>query len=86
MEELEPLVSKREHKGKGKDEGKLPLICFSCNKKCHFASRCPRVPKYKAKPYNSKFSMECCYVIKDGSDNEFEKSEDEISFVAIKDF
>lgn len=26
-------------RGKGKYKGKLPIICFSCNKVCHIAAR-----------------------------------------------
>jgi hypothetical protein len=48
IDELVAMITRREIKGKGKFEGKLPLKCFYCNKIGHFASRCPtRIPKYK---------------------------------------
>src|SRR5271154_3436090 len=41
LEELEALMARRLSRGKGKFKGKLPIICFSCNKVGHIAARCP---------------------------------------------
>lgn len=41
LEDLEDLMARRLKRGKGKYEGKVPIICFSCNKVGHIAARCP---------------------------------------------
>ena len=35
-------LARRFHKGKGKYKGKLPIICFNCNKVGHIATRFPK--------------------------------------------
>ena len=42
VEQLEALLTKRFHRGKGKFKGKLPIICFNCNEVGHIAVRCPQ--------------------------------------------
>lgn len=41
LEDLEALMARRLRRGKGKYKGKLPIICFACNKVGHIATRCP---------------------------------------------
>ena len=41
VEQLEALLARRFHRGKGKFKGKLPIICFNCNEIGHIAERCP---------------------------------------------
>ena len=40
VEQLEALLKRWFHKGKGKFKGKLPIICFNCNEFGHIAARC----------------------------------------------
>lgn len=40
IEQLEALLARRFHKGKGKYKGKLPIICFNCNEVGHIAASC----------------------------------------------
>ena len=40
IEQLEALLARRFHRGKGKFKGKLPIICFNCNEFGHIALRC----------------------------------------------
>ena len=40
VDQLEALLAKRFHRGKGKFRGKLPIICFNCNEVSHIATRC----------------------------------------------
>ena len=42
VEELEAFLARIFHKGKGKYNGKLPIICLNCNKFYHIASMCPK--------------------------------------------
>lgn len=80
------LITRREKRGEGKFEGKLPLKCFSCNKIGHFVSRCPtRVLKYKPKFHSPNYSKdEECYYASEGVSNDDEIDYDEIGFIAIK--
>ena len=47
VEQLEALLARRFHRGKGKLKGKLPIICYNCNEVGHIAARCPKEKKYK---------------------------------------
>src|SRR5271156_4279602 len=77
------MISKKERKGKGKYEGKLPFKYFTCNKVGHFASKCPtRVKKFRS-DYKPKYTKEC-YHAEDGVTDD-DSGEDEIGFFAIKD-
>ena len=40
VEQLEALIARIFHRGKGKFKGKLPIICFNCNEVGHIAARC----------------------------------------------
>ena len=40
IEQLEALLARTFHRGKGKFKGKLPIICFNCNEVGHIATRC----------------------------------------------
>ena len=40
IEQLEALLARRFHRGKGKFKGNLPIICFNCNEVGHIATRC----------------------------------------------
>ena len=42
VEQLEALLARRFHKGKGKFKGKLPIICFNCNEIGHITTRYPQ--------------------------------------------
>lgn len=62
-EDLEALMARRLKRGKVKYKGKLPIICFPCNKVGHIAARCPdmddkdeeRKRKYKDKRENKGY-------------------------------
>ena len=41
VEQLEALLARRFHRGKGKFKGKLPIICFNWNAIGHIDARCP---------------------------------------------
>ena len=61
LDELEALIAKWFGRGRGKYKGKLPIICFSCNKVGHIAARCPdREDKdeRKERKYKLGFYME----------------------------
>ena len=47
FEQLEALLARRFHRGKGKFKGKLPIICFNCNEIGHISARCPKKKKYR---------------------------------------
>ena len=47
FEQLEALLARRFHRGKGKFKGKLPIICFNCNEVVHIATRCPKKRNYE---------------------------------------
>jgi len=40
VDQLEALLARRFHRGKGKYKGKVLIICFNYNKVGHIASRC----------------------------------------------
>ena len=41
LDQLEALMARRLPRGREKYKGKLPIICFSCKKVGHIATRCP---------------------------------------------
>ena len=47
IEQLEAILERRFHRGKGKFKGKLPIICFNCNEIGHIAARCPEKKNYR---------------------------------------
>ena len=47
IEQLEALLARRFHRGKGKFKGKLPIICFNCNEVGHIATRCTQKKDYR---------------------------------------
>ena len=47
IEQLEALLARRFHRGKGKFKGKLPIVCFNCNEVGHIAARCKQKKDYK---------------------------------------
>ena len=42
VDQLEALMARRFHRGKGKFKGKLPIMCFNCNEVGHIVARCPK--------------------------------------------
>ena len=40
VDQLEALLARRFHRGKGKFKGKLPIIFFNCNEVGHIVARC----------------------------------------------
>ena len=93
VEQLEALLARRFHKGKGKFKGKLSIICFNCNEVGHIAARCPEKKncrggdKYKcrrdedSKDYKDK-GKNSCYISKEETSDEHD---DEVVYVAMKD-
>ena len=47
VEQLEALLARRFHRGKGKFKGKLPIICFNCNEVGHIAARYTQKKNHK---------------------------------------
>jgi hypothetical protein len=47
VEQLEALLARRFHKGKGKFKDKMPIICFNCNEVGHISARCTQKKDYK---------------------------------------
>ena len=47
IEQLEVLLTRRVHRGKGKLKGELPIICFNCNEVGHIVARCTQKKTYK---------------------------------------
>ncbi|MDF3680761.1 hypothetical protein P3S38_27665, partial [Enterobacter hormaechei] len=57
IDQLEALLARRFHRGKGKFKGKMPIICFNCNEVGHIAARCPNKQnkdEKKGYKYNGK--------------------------------
>ena len=54
IDELEALLARRFHKGKGKYKGKMLIICFNCHKVGHIAPRCPEKKKTRYEKYEDK--------------------------------
>ena len=49
VDQLEALLVRRFHRGKGKFKGKLFIMCFNCNKVGHIATRCPEKKNYRGR-------------------------------------
>ena len=91
VDQLEALLARRFHRGKGKFKGKLLIICFNCNEVGHIAARCTQKKnhkegsKYKNKREDSskdyKDKGKRCYVIEEDSN----ENDDEVVYVAMKD-
>ena len=93
IEQLEALLARRFHRGKGKFKGKLPIICFNCNKVGHIVTRCTQKNNYKegneyknrreddGKDYKDK-GKKSCYI---ADEQEFDENNDEVVYVAMKD-
>ena len=89
MEQLEALLARRLHRGKGKFKGKLPIICFNCNEVGHIVTRCTQKKDYKEcntygredckRDYKDKGKK--CYIVEENSDDH----DDEVVYVAMKD-
>ena len=47
VDQLEALLARRFHRGKGKFKGKMPIICFNCNEVGHISARCTQKKNYK---------------------------------------
>ena len=47
VDQLEGLLARIFHRGKGKFKCKLPIICFNCNEVGHIAARCTQKKNYK---------------------------------------
>jgi hypothetical protein len=91
VEQLEALLARIFHKGKGKFKGKIPIICLNCNEVGHIATRCTQKKDYKEgnkyknrreddkRDYKEKGKK--CYIIKEDSDD----NDDEVVYVAMKE-
>ena len=47
IDELEALLARRLHRGKGKQKDKMPIICFNCHEVGHIVARCPEKKKQR---------------------------------------
>ena len=55
VDQLEALLARRFHRGRGKFKGKLPIMCFNCNEVGHITTRCPEKKNYRGgDKYKSK--------------------------------
>ena len=95
VEQLEALLARRFHRGKGKFKGKLPIVCFNYNEVGHIATRCTHKKKdykegrkykdYKNKREDDKKDYKDkgkrCYIVDEDSDG----NDDEVVYVAMKD-
>ena len=91
VDQLEALLARRFHRGKGRYKGKLPIIYFNCNEVGHIAARCAKKITYKegskykfrkedeGKDYKGKKS---CYI---ADEQESDENDDEVVYVAMKD-
>ena len=99
IEELEALLAKKFHRGKGKYKGKMPIICFNCHEVGHISARCPK-KKNKDEKYGDKYKSrrdddnksykdkgkKSCYIAEKDSDDESSNSEEiEVVYVSLKD-
>lgn len=94
VDQLEALLARRFHRGKGKFKGKLPIMCSNCNELGHIAARCLEKKNYRGgdkcksrrgeekKHYKDK-AKKSCYIdeeeAKDGSDD----NDDEVVYVTM---
>ena len=54
VEQLEELLARIFHRGKGKFKGKLPIMCFNCNEVGYIVARCLEKENYSdGDKYNS---------------------------------
>ena len=91
VEQLEALLARRFHRGKGKFKGKLPIICFNCNEVRHIDTRCPKKRNFKGnkkykgrrnednKEYKDKGKK--CYI---AEEDDLDENDDEVVYVAMK--
>ena len=96
VDQLEALLARRFHKGKGKFKGKLLVIFFNCNEVGHIATRCPKKKNYRGwdkskirrdednKDYKEK-RKKSCYIAKEEKKDESNEHGDEVVYVSIKD-
>ena len=89
IEELEALLAKRFHRGKGKYKGKMPIICFNCHEVGYIAARFPK-EKNRDEKYGDKYKRrrddddksyknegkKSCYIAEKDSDDESRNSEE----------
>ena len=54
IDELEALLARRFHRGKGKYKGKMSIIFFNCHEVGHIATRCPKKKKIRDEKYEEK--------------------------------
>ena len=95
-EQIETLLVRRFHKGKGKFKGQLPIICFNCNEVGHIAARCLEKKNYRGgdkyksrrdednKDYKDKGKKSYNIFEEERKDDSNEHA-DEVVYVAIKD-
>ena len=91
VKQLEALLARRFHRGKGKFKGKLPIICFNCNEVGHIAARCSQKKNYKeGKKYKNrrendnryhKDKGKKYYIVEEDSD----ENDEELVYIAMKD-
>ena len=55
IDELESLLARRFHRGKGKYKGKMHIIYFNCHEVVHIATRCLEKKKSKDDKYEDKY-------------------------------
>ena len=84
VEKLEELLARRFHRGKRKFKGKLPIICFNCNKVGHIVAKCIEKKNYRGgdkyksrrdednKDYKDKGKKSCC-ITKEETKDEFDE-------------
>ena len=94
VEQLEALLTRIFHRGRGKFKGKFPTMCFNCNEVGHIAYRfleknnnrsgniyrCKRDEDKKY--YKGKKS---CYIIEEETKDGFDDHDDKVVYVAMKD-
>ena len=96
VEQLEALLARRFHRGKGKFKGKLPIMCFNHNEVGHIATRCLEKMNNRSgdkqktirdednKGYKDK-GKKSCYIAKEETKDGFDNNDDEVAYVAMKD-
>ena len=96
VEELEALLERRFHRGKGKYKDKLPIMCFNCNEVGRIAARCPEKKrnrsgeKYRSKrdedrKYYKDKGKKSCYIVEDETRDGSDDHDDEVVYVVMKD-
>ena len=91
VDQLDALLERRFHRGRGKFRVKFPIIYFKCNEVGHIVARCTQKKNYKDesrfknkkedgnKDYKDKGKR--CYIVEEDSDD----NDDEVVYVAMKD-